>query len=345
MPDTYEITVRKDRTGLPYHLLKNGRWKNLSFNRQMTLDELEQEFGPTSPVEVDNVAALLTAYVEMTADRDAMVPIVVAAQKLALAHRIGGGIDKLTALVNIVTAYEAGVIPVAVDRGASTTVGVGEETSAVPDGPQNPAQPLMPAEQFDRMMRALETAPRLAADLAVTVDRLNANIEQWAKEIAAPLLAELDEVKKDRDLADECRRDGARSSMDALRQLQTELDEARVTLRAFVEPGGQWDTQYGNGRWDCWGDGGHLGGPDTHQRRVFYGPPEPISAGKPGSHGQSPPAGKNDHGDDWGPLPHPPWPTDNELRPVALEAHDATVDTISGATPMAAKDGLDADTR
>lgn len=66
MPDEpYTVTARRDRANVVYYRQHDGSWKAPMFTRCLSLDELEQDFGPTVAVDVDNVEALLADHARL----------------------------------------------------------------------------------------------------------------------------------------------------------------------------------------------------------------------------------------------------------------------------------------
>lgn len=266
---------------------------------------------PDGPAEDCPVHGAVKAFNDATAVIAAMRPVVEAAQGLVEVWRLmGSEIQPRTApsdLLAAVEEFEATGMPPGLAHLTSADPVVGEETSRVFLMPQKTA----------------EDAGSLVAGLLETSANLAQHIEDRAREIAATRIAQMESAAAGEvayHVAQLDERDHNRAEIDRLRK---DLAEAQATIRALVEPGGRWETEYA--------------APNVVQRRVFYGPPMPIVPGEPGQHGHAPPAGDNDHGDSWGDLPHPPW----SLHPVALEAHDAAVHTVSGATPTAAADAQD----
>lgn len=129
----------------------------------MTAPNLTDRF-PLTLAEVVRMQAEIndatSALAEMTADRDAMIPIVSAATKLVLGWRVASAVPVsvmgVGRLVDAVDAYQAGPIPVATGRNPGV---VGEETSTTPDGPQEGAQPgFVAADCITAERRVIEAA-------------------------------------------------------------------------------------------------------------------------------------------------------------------------------------------
>lgn len=164
--------------------------------------------GPSEECPVDGAVRAFndatTALAEMTADRDAMIPIVTAAQKLVLGWRMSGtsGLPWTPrALLDAVNAYQAGAIPVAVDRGAPTTPAVGNDVPESTPEPQKTAEGLVAdllrvsANLEEHIQtRADERAARQAAqEIADANGAIRAVVErmEFDKQRSDALIAEL----------------------------------------------------------------------------------------------------------------------------------------------------------